>query len=75
MHGYRDHCIRKAYSSTPLYCPYSTYQLLCPYCGYRQKAEEYPSQYQKRLQNSPPDYIPKMSTLASSIESKNFTCP
>lgn len=69
MHGYRDHCIRKAYSSSPFYCPYSMYQILCPYCGYRQKAEEYPAHHQKRPQNPPPNYIPKLPTSVSSIES------
>jgi hypothetical protein len=69
MHGYRDHCIRKAYPSISLYCPYYIYQLLCPYCGYRQKVEEYPAHHHKRPQNPPPNYIPNVPTLVISIES------
>lgn len=67
MHGYRDHCIRKSYSSPIFYCPYSMNQFLCPYCRYRQRVEEYPAQHHKRPTNPPPNYIPNLSNATSTI--------
>lgn len=68
MHGYRDHSLRKAYSSKPTYYSCPMYQLLSSYYGYRQKAEEYPAYHHKQPKNPPPNYTPKIPTSVSSIE-------
>jgi len=63
MYGYRDSCIRTAYSNQIFYCPYSMYPLHCPfYDGYRPKAEEIQLQFQPP-KTPPPTNTPKLSDL------------
>ena len=65
MHGYRDHCIRRAYPDSAFYCPYSMYRLPCPFKdGYRPKIEEFPVHQQGLPKNPPPTYTPKLSDVA-----------